>query len=122
MEYTNRRNANRGYMRLEVWNEALDLFGYVHTRLGRIDKIDFRLKGQLLDSTQSISANIAEGYCRRTLNEYLQYLNIALVLKQFQQRVKIANMRLQREHATELIRIGVGNVGERCGKACAKYA
>lgn len=78
VEYTRRRNVNRGYMKLEVWIEALDLFGYVHSRLGGIDRIDFRLKGQLLDSTQSISANIAEGCCRRTLNEYLQYLNIAL--------------------------------------------
>ncbi len=76
MEYT-RRNVNRCYMKPEVWNDALELFGYVHSRLGRIERIDFRLKGQLLDSTQSISANIAEGYCRRTLDEYLQYLNIA---------------------------------------------
>lgn len=78
MEYTKRRNINRGYMKLEVWNEAIDLFGTVHSDLDSIEKIDFRLKGQLLDSAQSISANIAEGYCRRSLNEYLQFLNIAL--------------------------------------------
>ena len=30
-------------------------------------------------SVDSVHRNIAEGYCRRSLNEYLQFLNIALV-------------------------------------------
>lgn len=78
MECTRRRSINRGYMRLEVWNESIDLFGAIHSYLDSIERIDFRLKGQLLDSTRSIRANIAEGYCRRLLNEYLQFLGIAL--------------------------------------------
>ena len=32
----------------------------------------------MLDSAHSIPANIAEGYCRRTVNEYLLFLNVAL--------------------------------------------
>ena len=28
MEYTKRRNLNRGYMKLDVWQRALDLFDY----------------------------------------------------------------------------------------------
>ncbi len=40
--------------------------------------MDFKLRSQILDSAQFISSNVAEGYSRRTLNEYLQFLNIAL--------------------------------------------
>ncbi len=78
MEYTNRWNINRGYMRLEVWREALDLFASVQSSLYRSEKLDFKLRGQLLDSAQSIGANIAEGYCRKSINEYRQFLNVAL--------------------------------------------
>lgn len=31
-----------------------------------------------LDAAHSISRNIAEGYCRRSLKEYLNFLNISL--------------------------------------------
>lgn len=31
-----------------------------------------------IDSNHSISRNIAEGYCRRSIKEYLNFLNIAL--------------------------------------------
>ena len=75
MEYTKRRNLNRGYMKLEVWRGAMDLFvmGYqlaTHLR-------DFKLKTQFVDSAQSVSANIAEGYGRRSLPEYIQFLYTA---------------------------------------------
>ena len=78
MEYINRRNINRGYMKLEVWNHAIDLLALVNEIIKSIRRIDPRLKSQILDATQSISSNIAEGYCRRTINEYLQYLNVSL--------------------------------------------
>jgi len=78
VEYTKRRNLNRGYMKLEVWDDALDLLKLVNNIIQNIDKIDFKLRSQILDAAQSISSNIAEGYCRRSINEYLQFLNIAL--------------------------------------------
>jgi len=31
-----------------------------------------------LDASQSISSNIAEGYCRKSITEYLHFLDIAL--------------------------------------------
>ena len=65
-------------MRLEVWNDAIELFDRTHKIVTSIERIDLRLKSQILDSSQSISSNIAEGYCRRSLNEYLQFLSVAL--------------------------------------------
>jgi len=37
-----------------------------------------KVAGNGIDAAHSISRNISEGYCRRTLKEYLNYLNIAL--------------------------------------------
>src|ERR1051325_837781 len=75
MEYTKRRNLNRGYMTLEVWQRGMDLFDMAF-RLGK-QVSDFKLKSQFTDSAQSVSANVAEGYGRRTLPEYLQFLYTA---------------------------------------------
>ncbi len=54
---TELRNKNRGYMNLTVWQRAMELFELV---------------------AQSISANISEGYGRRSINEYIQFLYYAL--------------------------------------------
>ena len=75
MEYTKRRNLNRGYMKLEVWQRGLDLFDLAFRLAGPVS--DFKLKSQFTDAAQSVSANVAESYGRRTLPEYLQYLYIA---------------------------------------------
>src|SRR3990172_2956220 len=77
-EYTKRRNVNRGYMKLEVWKEAVDLVRWLYALMGKHGAVDFKLRSQVLNAAQSISSNIAEGYCRRSINEYLQFLNIAL--------------------------------------------
>lgn len=37
-----------------------------------------RVGANQIASVDSVHRNIAEGYCRRTINEYLQFLNIAL--------------------------------------------
>ena len=78
MYRTELRNKNRGYMNLIVWQKAMELFelawkmAYVET------KIDFKLRAQFADATQSIAANISEGYGRRSVKEYIQFLYIAL--------------------------------------------
>ncbi len=77
-EYTKRRNLNRGYMKLEVWNDAIELLKLTYNILKSIVNLDFKLKSQMLDSAQSISSNIAEGYGRKSINEYLYFLNISL--------------------------------------------
>lgn len=73
-----RKNINRGYKQLRVWNDAVDLY-VLSCKL--FLNFPFELKktvGNCIDSTHSISRNIAEGYCRRIIKEYLQFLNIAL--------------------------------------------
>lgn len=37
-----------------------------------------RVAANCIDASHSILRNISEGYCRRSLKEYLNYLNIAL--------------------------------------------
>src|SRR5256885_16782881 len=75
MEYTKRRNLNRGYMKLEVWQRGMDLFELAF-RLAR-HVSDFKLKSQFTDAAQSVGGNVSEGYGRRSLAEYLQFLYIA---------------------------------------------
>lgn len=75
MEFTKRRNLNRGYMKLEAWQRGMDLFVMAFQLSNTVS--DFKLKSQFRDAAQSISANIGEGYGRRTLPEYLQYLYTA---------------------------------------------
>lgn len=73
-----RKNLNRGYMKLDVWNDAVSLFEHVYRCIAGISNIDLKNKSQIIDSAQSVSANIAEGYCRKSINEYLYFLNVAL--------------------------------------------
>lgn len=75
MEYTKRRNLNRGYMKLEAWQRGVDLFIAAFRLSANVS--DFKLKSQFRDAAQSVSANIAEGYGRRSLPEYLQFLYTA---------------------------------------------
>ena len=75
---TKLRNKNRGYMKLIVWQKAMELFELVWAIVFTENKIDFKLRSQLADAAQSVSANISEGYGRRSLNEYIQFLYYAL--------------------------------------------
>jgi four helix bundle protein len=62
-------------MKLDIWQRGMDLFGLAF-RLAEPGG-DFRLKSQFADAALSVPANIAEGYGRRTLPEYLQFLYVA---------------------------------------------
>jgi four helix bundle protein len=72
------RNKNRGYMNLIVWQKATELFELVWKITYVEAKIDFKLRAQVADAAQSISANISEGYGRRSVKEYIQFLYVAL--------------------------------------------
>ncbi|HEY2122352.1 MAG TPA: four helix bundle protein [Chthoniobacterales bacterium] len=69
-----RKNKNRGYQRLRVWEDAVAL--YVET-CQRFRSPPFEMKriaGQALASADSVHRNIAEGYCRRSVREYIHHL------------------------------------------------
>ena len=72
-----RRNKNRGYQQLRVWHDAVDL--YVLTcRIYRTFPYELkRVTSQAIASSDSVHRNIAEGYCRRSIREYIQFLYIA---------------------------------------------
>lgn len=62
-------------MKLEVWQRGMDLFAMAFRLSAGVP--DLKLKSQFRDAAQSVSANIGEGYGRRSLPEYLQFLYIA---------------------------------------------
>lgn len=63
---------------IEVWNEAIELAVIIYdiTKLDSF-KHDFSLKDQFRKSALSISSNIAEGYERQTVKEFIRFLYIA---------------------------------------------
>jgi four helix bundle protein len=75
---TKLRNKNRGYMNLIVWQRAMDLLELAWKLTHTDGSIDFKLRSQLVNAAQSVSANITEGYGRRGINEYLQFLYVGL--------------------------------------------
>ena len=72
------RNVNRGYRKLIVWQDAVEY--YVLTcRVFRPFCYELRrVAANQIACVDSVHRNIAEGYCRRSIKEYLQSLNIAL--------------------------------------------
>ena len=73
-----RKNINRGFKRLRVWQDSIDLYDL---SFKIFSKFPFELKkvaSNSIDAAHSISRNISEGYCRRSLKEYLNYLNYSL--------------------------------------------
>jgi four helix bundle protein len=73
-----RRNKNRGYQQLRVWNDAIGFYALTCQVFGMWPYERKRISSQQMASADSIHRNIAEGYCRRSIHEYLNFLNIAL--------------------------------------------
>jgi len=80
-----RKNVNRGFKSLRVWKDAVSLYILACKIL---TKFSFELKkvaSNSIDASHSISRNIAEGYSRRSLKEYLNFLKLlAEILKSLQ--------------------------------------
>ncbi len=72
------RNIYRGYRELVVWQESVDLFAFVKKKTKLLGNVSFKVKEQIEDSIFSVSSNISEGYCRRSIKENIQFLSVAL--------------------------------------------
>ena len=73
-----RKNKNRGYQKLRVWNDAVEYYKQTFFIFRKFPYEPKRVAGQAIASSDSVHRNIAEGYCRRSIHEYLNFLNIAL--------------------------------------------
>ncbi len=73
-----RKNINRGFKKLRVWQEAVSLYILACNLFLKFPYGLKKVADNAIDAAHSISRNISEGYCRRSLKEYLNHLNIAL--------------------------------------------
>jgi four helix bundle protein len=75
---TVRKNVNRGYMQLRVWQDAVEFYRATCQASQPLPYDLRRIVSQQIGSVDSIHRNIAEGYCRRSLREYMQFPNYAI--------------------------------------------
>jgi len=73
-----RKNKNRGYQKLRVWEDAVSFYVSSCRVFGKFPYGLSRIASQAMASSDSVIPNIAEGYCRRSIREYLNFLNFAL--------------------------------------------
>lgn len=72
-----RKNINRGFKKLRVWQDAISLYVLASKMFTNFPFELKKVAANAIDASHSISRNISEGYCRRSLKEYLNHLNIA---------------------------------------------
>ena len=73
-----RKNINRGFKKLRVWQDSVSLY-IIACKIFSVFPFELKkVAANSIDAAHSISRNISEGYCRRSLKEYLNNLNIAL--------------------------------------------
>ena len=73
-----RKNKNRGFRKLIVWQDAIELYVIANEVLSTCNYKYTKSVANTLDVCQSVSRNIAKGYCRKGIKEYLQFLNFAI--------------------------------------------
>jgi len=66
-----RKNKNRGYQKLTVWNDAIEYYAMTVEVFRKFSYELKRIAAEAIRSSDSIHRNIAEGYCRRSIHEYL---------------------------------------------------
>jgi hypothetical protein len=68
-----KRNKNRGYQKLRVWNEAVEYYKQTWEVFRKLTYELKRVASQQIASSDSVHRNIAEGYCRRSIHEYIKF-------------------------------------------------
>ena len=72
------KNKNRGYQQLRVWRDSIEFYRLTSHVFHKLPYELRRVAAQAIAASDSIHRNIAEGYCRKSIREYLNFLNIAL--------------------------------------------
>ena len=72
------KNKNRGYQQLRVWQDSIEFYRQTSRVFRKFPYELKRVASQAIAASDSVHRNIAEGYCRRSIREYLNFLNIAL--------------------------------------------
>ncbi len=78
MDIDKNKNINRGYRKLNVWQKAVEMYVFVCDLLRDFPYDLKKSAANAMDASLSIQRNIAEGYCRKSINEYLNFLNYSL--------------------------------------------
>jgi four helix bundle protein len=73
-----RKNINRGYTKLRVWENSILLFKLVYRLTKELPYNLSNSRNNIIDAAHSVPRNISEGFCRKNLKEYLNFLNIAM--------------------------------------------
>lgn len=73
-----RKNINRGFKRFRIWQDSISLYVMACKIFSTFPFELKKVAANSIDAVHSASRNISEGYCRRSLKEYLNHLNIAL--------------------------------------------
>ena len=66
-----------GFKNLLAWQRGDDLVALVHGTTAKFGAGNYRLVDQMRGAATSVTRNIAEGYCRASLNEYIRFCEIA---------------------------------------------
>ena len=62
---------------MRAWKDAIELYCLSYKILSKFPFEMKRITSNAIDASHSISRSIAEGYCRKGIREYLNFLNIA---------------------------------------------
>lgn len=68
-------NTNNGFEDLEIWKDGIRLTIFSYKILNKCK--DYGFRDQIQRAVVSIPSNIAEGYERKTVKEFIQFLYIA---------------------------------------------
>lgn len=66
-----------GFRNLLVWKRADDLADAIHRKTSKLGPGHYRLSDQMRGAAISVPANIAEGYSRESLADYIRFCEIA---------------------------------------------
>ena len=73
-----RKNKNRGFQKLRVWQDAIEFYKQTYNLFRHFPFELKKVASQAIASSDSVHRNISEGYCRRSVHEYIKFLYIAL--------------------------------------------